>query len=79
VCSETFGCGDELSCEIATEYCISTTGGTAPSQTTYECAALPSGCSDCDCLAEQQGDAGAEFSYCSTSQDGALTVLISLP
>lgn len=65
-----FACGDELECDLATQYCqeqISDVGG---EPNTYQCIALPDGCgkaNSCDCLTDEPcGD----FDLCEMTREG---------
>lgn len=68
----SFACGDSRTCEGATEYCsVEHPGPSGPS--TYDCAELPGGCTECGCLDVPSGCS------CRVGVDGNLTVECAFP
>lgn len=73
----TFPCGQELTCEVASEYCEIFHPGQPDAMITYMCKALPDACLDavdCTCLMEQN-----VFGECMPSPEGGLVVSIFAP
>jgi hypothetical protein len=65
-----FACGDDLECDLATQYCQRQISDVVGEPDGYQCVALPEGCggvNSCDCLADAQC---GEFDLCEMTPEG---------